>query len=308
MKKISILCIIILVSYYTANACDICGCGVGSYYIGLLPDFKQRFIGLRYQHKTMRSHLGPGGTTSYLTTQETYQTAELWGGWNIGRRFRVLGFVPVNINSRENQGIATSKSGWGDVAAVGYYQLLDKQHTTGKGQLLVQSLWIGGGVKLPTGRYEPAERKENEDAPNNFQLGTASTDFTLNAAYDIRLMDIGINTNVSYKLNTANKYDYRYGNKFTANVLAYYKIRVAGKVSLAPNAGILYETAAKDKEAGKFTVDMSGGYSLLATAGMEATVGKISAGINFQPVISQQLADLRVKAGSRAMVHLTYLF
>lgn len=307
MKKISILCII-LFSNYVSNACDICGCGVGSYYIGLLPDFKRRFIGLRYQHKTMRSHLGPGGTTSYLTTQETYQTAELWGGWNIGRRFRVLGFVPVNINSRENQGITTSKSGWGDVAVVGYYQLLDKQRTTGRGQLLVQSLWIGGSVKLPTGRYEPAERKENEDAPNNFQLGTASTDFTLNAAYDIRLMDIGINTNVSYKLNTANRYDYRYGNKFTANVLAYYKIRVADKVSLAPNAGILYETAAKDKEAGKFTVDMSGGYSLLATAGMEATIGKVSAGVNFQPVISQQLADLRVKAGSRAMVHLTYLF
>lgn len=307
MKKISILCIILL-SSCAASACDICGCGVGSYYIGLLPDFKQRFIGLRYQHKTMRSHLGPGGTTSYLTTQETYQTAELWGGWNIGRRFRVLGFVPVNINSRENQGITTSKSGWGDVAAVGYYQLLDRQHTTGKGQLLVQSLWIGGGVKLPTGRYEPAERKENEDAPNNFQLGTASTDFTLNAAYDVRLMDVGVNTNVSYKLNTANKYEYRYGNKFTANVLMYYKIRVADKVSLAPNAGILYETAAKDKEAGKFTVDMSGGYSLLATVGMETTIGKISAGVNFQPVISQQLAELRVKAGSRAMVHLTYLF
>ncbi|NLU93450.1 transporter [Chitinophaga sp. Ak27] len=307
MKKISILCIILLSSYAT-SACDICGCGVGSYYIGLLPDFKQRFIGLRYQHKTMRSHLGPGGTTSYLTTQETYQTAELWGGWNIGRRFRVLGFVPVNINSRENQGVTTSKSGWGDVAAVGYYQLLDKQHTTGRGQLMVQSLWIGGGVKLPTGRYEPAERKENEEAPNNFQLGTASTDFTLNAAYDVRLMDVGINTNVSYKLNTTNKYDYRYGNKFTANVLAYYKIRIADKVSLAPNAGVLYETAAKDKEGGKFTVDMSGGYSLLATVGMEATIGKISAGVNFQPVISQQLADLRVKAGSRAMVHLTYLF
>lgn len=308
MKKISILCIIILASNYAANACDICGCGVGSYYIGLLPDFKQRFIGLRYQHKTMRSHLAPGGTTSYLTTQETYQTAELWGGWNIGRRFRVLGFVPVNINSRENQGTTTSKSGWGDVAAVGYYQLLDKQHTTGKGQLLVQSLWIGGGVKLPTGGYEPAARKENEDAPNNFQLGTASTDFTLNAAYDVRLMDMGINANVSYKLNTANRYDYRYGNKFTANVLAYCKIRVANKVSLAPNAGILYETAAKDREAGKFTVDMSGGYSLLATVDMEATIGKISAGVNFQPVISQQLADQRVKAGSRAMVHLTYLF
>lgn len=308
MKKILILLICLIAGFGEAYACDICGCGVGSYYIGLLPDFKKKFIGLRYQYKTLRSHLGPGGTTSYLTTNETYQTAELWGGWNIGKRFRVLGFVPVNFNSRENQGATMSRSGIGDIAVVGYYQLMDKQHTTGNGKLLVQSLWIGGGVKVPTGKYEPTEHRENEDTPNNFQLGTASTDFTLNAMYDVRLMDFGVNGNVSYKINTDNKYDYRYGNKFTANLLAYYKIRVAEKVTLTPDAGVLYETAEKDTEAKRYRVDISGGYSLLATVGMEATLGVVSIGGNFQPAISQQLADSRIKAGNRVMVHVTYLF
>lgn len=307
MKKIIILIICLLTGFYEVRACDICGCGVGSYYIGLLPDFKKRFLGLRYQYKTLRSHLGPGGTTSYLTTDETYQTAEIWGGWNIGKRFRVLGFVPVNFNSRENQGATVSKTGIGDIAVIGYYQLLDKQKTVLNSKLLVQSLWIGGGIKAPTGKYEPAERKENEDTPNNFQLGTASMDFTVNAMYDIRLMDAGINTNVSYKMNTNNRYDYRYGNKFSANVLAYYKIRVAEKVTIAPNAGMLYETAAKDEDK-NLTVDISGGYSLMATAGVEATFGTFSAGASFQPVVSQQLADMRVKAGNRGMVHVTYLF
>lgn len=308
MKKILILLICLIAGIRETRACDICGCGVGSYYIGLLPDFKKKFIGVRYQYKTLRSHLGPGGATSYLTTSETYQTAELWGGWNIGKRFRVLGFIPVNFNSRENQGVAMSRAGIGDIAVIGYYQLMDQQHTTGNGKLLVQSLWIGGGVKAPTGKYEPAEHKENEDVPNNFQLGTASTDFTLNAMYDVRLMDFGINANVSYKINTNNKYDYRYGNKFTANLLAYYKIRAAEKVTLAPNAGMLYETAEKDTEAKRFRVDVSGGYSLLATLGLEATMGAVSIGGNFQPAISQQLADSRLKAGNRAMVHVTYLF
>ncbi|MET3877701.1 transporter [Chitinophaga sp. OAE865] len=308
MKKILILLVCLIAGLRETYACDICGCGVGSYYIGLLPDFKKKFIGVRYQYKTLRAHLGPGGTTSYLTTGETYQTAEIWGGWNIGKRFRILGFIPVNFNSRENQGVTMSRSGIGDIALVGYYRLMDQQHTTGNGKLLVQSLWIGGGVKTPTGKYEPAEHKENEDAPNNFQLGTASTDFSLNAMYDIRLMDFGVNANVSYKINTNNKYDYRYGNKFTANLLAYYKIRVAEKVTLAPDAGILYETAEKDTEAKRYRVDVSGGYSLLATVGMEATMGAVSIGGNFQPAISQQLADNRIKAGNRAMVHVTYLF
>lgn len=307
MRKIFLISILLIAGAYDLRACDICGCGVGSYYIGILPDFKKRFVGLRYQYKTLTSHLGPGGSRSYLTTAETYQTAELWGGWNIGRRFRVIGFVPLNFNSRENQGVSMHRSGVGDIAAVGYYQLLDKQQTAGS-KLLVQSLWLGAGIKLPTGRYEPAEHKENEDAPNNFQLGTASTDFTLNAMYDVRLMDVGLNANVSYKINTNNRYDYQYGNKFTANLLAYYKIRLKEKLTIAPNAGMLYETAAKDRETKKYKVDISGGYSLMATIGMEATIGNISAGANFQPAVSQQLADMRIKAGNRAMVHVTYLF
>ncbi len=306
MKKILISITGLLICFYEARACDICGCGVGSYYIGLLPDFSKRFMGFRYQYKTLRSHLGPGGSTSYLTTSETYQTAEVWGGWNIGKHFRVLGFVPLNINSRENQGNTIRKAGLGDVAAVGYYQLLNKRQTIHH-KLLVQSLWIGGGIKVPTGRYEPSEKKENEETPNNFQLGTASTDFTLNAMYDVRLMDAGINTNISYKINTANRYDYRYGNKFTANLLAYYKFRVARQVSIAPNTGLLYETAAKDQDH-RLQVDISGGYTLLATGGLEAAFGTFSAGANFQPVVSQTLAGSHVKAGNRAMVHVTYLF
>ncbi|WP_074241708.1 transporter [Chitinophaga niabensis] len=299
MKKMTLL-LFLLVAGKLAFACDICGCGVGSYYIGLLPDFKQRFAGLRYQYKTMRSHLGPGGSTSYLTTDETYQAAELWGGWNIGKKFRLLGFVPLNFSERSNQGISKSKTGLGDIAVTGYYQVFSKMNT------VAHSLWIGGGVKLPTGKYEPAERKENEDSPNNFQLGTASVDFTLNAMYDIRLMDVGLNTNISYKINTRNKYDYQYGNKFTANLLAYYKLRPLKELSISPNAGLLYETADKDTE--QIKVDVSGGYTLMGTAGVELSFKQYAVGGNFQPVLSQELAGMKVKAGNRAMVHLTYLF
>jgi hypothetical protein len=306
-KKLTFVIILVFASYIT-RACDICGCGVGSYYIGILPDFKKRFAGLRYQYKTLRSHLGPGGTTSYLTTDETYQTAELWGGWNIGKRFRVLGFVPYNFNARENQGQTMHRSGLGDIAVIGYYQVLNTSTSTNSDKLVVQSLWVGAGIKVPTGKYEPTERKENEDAPNNFQLGTASTDFSVHVMYDVRLMDLGMNVNLSYKMNMENKYDYRYGNKFSSNVLFYYKFRLNNNVSIGPNAGVLYETAIKDTEDKKYRIDQSGGYSFMGTVGGEATFNRVSAGVNFQPVISQQLANNQVNAGSRAMVHVTYLF
>lgn len=306
MKKIITLTILL---FTTVNifACDICGCGVGSYYLGILPEFKKRFIGLRYQHKGLTTHISADGSVSYLTSQETYQTAEIWGAFNIGKRFRVMGFVPVNFNERLNQGKTTSKSGMGDIAVLGYYKLLDRQKTI-RDKRFVQSLWVGGGIKLPVGTYDPTDTNITQNTQNTFQLGTGSLDFTLNAMYDVRLQDVGINANVSYKINTTNKYDYLYGNKFTGNMLAYYKLNIKNKLTIAPNAGVLYETAQQDINANKHTVDESGGYSTMGILGVECNVKNIAFGGNFQTPLAQELAGNRVKAKDRFMVHVSFSF
>jgi len=302
MKKI--IFIIILCCPFMVNACDICGCGVGSYYVGILPEFNKHILGLRYQYKTLRTHIGAGGTTTYLTTNETYRTLELWGAWNIGKRFRIMGTIPVNFNERIDQGVKETKTGLGDMSFAGFYQLFNTRHTIKGNNVLIQSLWIGGGVKLPTGKYEPLEN--NGESVNIFQSGTGSVDFTLNAMYDIRLQDFGINSTVSYKMNTKNTYDYRYGNKFSANVQAYYKIKVSDAVRLSPNAGILYETADKDMD-GKYMVDVSGGNVLLAATGLEATVKRTAIGFSWQKPLSQKLANDFVQANNRVMVHVSFL-
>ncbi|RVU02865.1 transporter [Mucilaginibacter limnophilus] len=306
MKKIFLILLLAVLSYPTI-ACDICGCGVGSYYLGILPEYNKRFIGLRYQHKTLMTHLGPFGERTAITSDETYQTAEIWGGWNISKKFRILAFVPYNFNERTAQTGNGTKEGLGDIAVMGYYNLFSTRHTVSN-KLLVQSLWVGAGVKAPTGKYEPSERELSSESPNNFQLGTASTDFTLNAAYDVRLMDLGVNINANYKINTTNKYDYRYGNKLTANALAYYKFRFFKKLTVAPNAGVLYETSQQDTEDNKYTVDVSGGHVLSLIGGLETNFGRFSAGANYQDVASQHLANNRVKAGNRLMVHFSVAF
>ena len=306
MKKIITLTILLFTAV-NIFACDICGCGVGSYYLGILPEFKKRFIGLRYQHKGLTTHISADGSVSYLTSQETYQTAEIWGAFNIGKRFRVMGFVPVNFNERLNQGKTTSKSGMGDIAVLGYYKLLDRQKTI-RDKRFVQSLWVGGGIKLPVGTYDPTDANITQNTQNTFQLGTGSLDFTLNAMYDVRLQDVGINANVSYKINTTNKYDYLYGNKFTGNMLAYYKLNIKNKLTIAPNAGVLYETAQQDINANKHTVDESGGYSTMGILGVECNVKNIAFGGNFQTPLAQELAGNRVKAKDRFMVHVSFSF
>lgn len=308
-KNILLMLLFTAFSGLGAFACDICGCGVGSYYLGILPDFKKRFIGLRYQQKSLLTHLSPDGSRSYLTTDETYRSYELWGAWNMGSKFRVVGFVPLNQVQKINQGVTQHKTGLGDIALVGYYKLFGSQGATeGKTSRFVsQSLWVGGGIKLPTGHYDPNDESNTAGSQNTYQLGTASVDFTLNAMYDLRVQDVGVNVNASYKINSYNRYHYQYGNKLTTNLLGYYKFRVAN-ITIAPNAGAMWETAANDHRNSNSKVDESGGWSVMGTGGIEVNINRIAFGANYQVPVSQSLAAGMVKGGRRGMVHIAFAF
>ncbi|MEH6307178.1 transporter [Olivibacter sp. CPCC 100613] len=311
MRKTLLLVAFIIFGYGSAIACDICGCGVGNYYLGILPDFNKRFIGLRYQYNTLQTHLGPGGLRTPLTADETYQIAEIWGAYNFGKKLRIMAFVPFNFNQRQVRAMDEygEKNGLGDIAVMAYYRIFEGVVTTTNSKLFNHSLWAGVGIKAPTGKYDNSERENvSSDAPNNFQLGTGSTDFTFNLSYDARLMDLGFNLNLLYKLNTTNRYDYRYGNKFTGNALVYYKFLIHQKVRIAPNVGIRYEKAAQDVSYNRFYVSQSGGNLTSAIVGAEMNIGRLSLGANLQIPMTQMLADKRVHAGNRLMTHISYAF
>ncbi len=306
MKKIISTCVM-LITPVIIFACDICGCGVGNNYIGILPEFQKHIIGLRYRTNSMLTHIGVGGSATYLTTQENYRIAELWGGWNITDHLRVMVSLPYSINEKSNQGVKQSKNGVGDINVLGFYQLLNSRKTVLNSKLLVQSLWIGGGIKLATGEYNPADRSTAMPTVNLFQLGTGSYDFNLQAMYDVRLQDAGINITGGYKMNTANEYDYQYGNRFNVNAQIYYKFRTKSMVMIAPNAGVQFETSKKDRD-GIVQVTASGGELYLGTIGLETAFKRFSIGANYQTPLSQDLANGMAKAQDRVMVHIAIGF
>ncbi len=288
-------------------ACDICGCGVSSYYNGILPDFKQRILGFRYRFNSLKTHVGVGGIESYLTTTESYRTTEFWGGWNIGKRFRLMTSIPYSFNERQNQGNITRKEGIGDISIAGYYCVFKQETTVLNSNYFTQSLWVGVGIKLPTGEYNPAEKQGSSQNSNLFQLGTGSVDYMTNLMYDLRLQDAGLNINASYKMNGSNSHNYQYGNKLSTSSQIYYKVRPIHNLSLAPNAGIIYEKADGDFNNG-FNVDISGGKVVLGTIGLEVTYNKISIGGSWQKPLSQNLANGFVKTDNRLMVHISFSF
>ncbi|HMU47504.1 MAG TPA: transporter [Chitinophagaceae bacterium] len=302
MRKIILLFIILTIHPLISGACDICGCGIGNSYLGILPDFRNHIFGLRYRYNSMLTHVGLNGNNTYLTTKEIYNTAEVWGGWNLGTRFRIIGIIPYSYNQRSNQGITNKKNGLGDISLSGFYKLFSSQKTTGKNKLFTQSLWLGGGIKLATGKYNPKDKSSTSENLNLFQLGSGSTDFSISGMYDVRVQNAGLNLSSSYKINTENKYDYQYGNKFNLSAQVYYKFNIKNKVTVAPNAGIQYEKSQKDFDSG-FEVSASGGNLSLTTIGVEVSFKKVAIGANFQTSLSQNLADGIAKANNRMMVH-----
>lgn len=309
IKKIIISSLLIL-SFGSTYACDICGCGVGNYYVGLLPEFNKRFAGVRYQYSSIRTQLDIQGNRTALTSDEKYHSTELWGAWNIGSRWRVMAIIPYSFNEKYNEGsdLLRKKNGLSDIVINANYKLFEGMKTNSKDNLLIHSLWLGAGVKFATGQYDVQEQNNNSGInPNIFQLGTGSTDLIANIIYDIRLQDLGLNLNNSYRFNSRNKDKYRYGNKFSSNLLAYYKISLGENKRLAPNIGLNYETQAKDHTMG-FRVDETGGNILNGIIGLEANINRLSIGANIQNPLKQDLGQGRIEANHKIFTHISFAF
>jgi hypothetical protein len=286
---------------FSASACDICGCGVGNFYLGLLPHFNSKFFGIRYQY--MHYHTQLASDASQFSN-DYYKTVELWSGFNIGKRLQLLAFVPYHINKQYTDDGIKTQSGIGDVSLLLNYNLFQSKTSDAK-NMIHQQLWIGGGLKLPTGKNDV---DVNDPLVNpgdvNSQNGTGSTDLLLNASYDVTINKFGLNTSANYKINTDNKTGYRFGNRFTANTFAYYKLRAMG-LGLAPNIGLMYENAAANN-LNKATVVQTGGNLTSLAGGVEVNFNKIALGVNVQLPVSQNFAEGQTQLKIKGLVHFTF--
>lgn len=288
--------VLLLLSALPTQACEICGCGAGSYYFGILPQFHRHFLSLRYRQVAFHSHI----SSDYLRTKETFHITELWGRWYVHPRVQVMMFLPYGWHERLE--VRTNEhhrlNGMGDAILMGMYRLWDSaQDSTVRSWK--HALYLGGGIKLPTGFYEASGDRYTDPAANpGFQIGTGSWDALLTALYTFRLSRWGISTQWSYKYNTANQSNYQFGHRLTQNTELFY-IWQFRRFGIMPHAGIYSEWIQADLE-NQQVIPNTGGQLHTSTAGIDVFFRqKWQLGFVIQRPIQQNLSAGEVLAGPR---------
>lgn len=284
-------------------ACDLCGCGNGGSFWGIMPQSHKSFIGLRYGQKSYDSHLNSLSSQSH----EDFWKTELWTRVFPFKKVQVLAFIPYNFNRQTiiKTGKQLSMQGIGDISTYVNYNLLNTITDTIPHKFY-HNLLIGGGIKLPTGKYQYDLLSDDEVANPNFQLGTGSTDFMANIVYTLKYKSWGLNYDFSYKINTYNSNEYRFGNRINTNLSALYFIGIGTDITIIPNAGVSYESSSMDEKSSIRNI-RTGGDALLGSFGMESYFKKISVGINYQSPMAQNLANGELRANNRLNIHFTLM-
>lgn len=295
MKKISLLGLLLCgLGFLPAQACDVCGCGVSNYNPFLFPHLSRSYVGLSYLHRVYHTRTDEGTLGT-----EHYNSYLFTGQYKLGQRFQFLALVPIQDNYLHSTEGNRQASGLGDITLLGQFRLWD--HT---GKTLRQTLLVGGGVKLATGRYTPAATDKADD--QNFQLGTGSTDYLLNASYRISYRRWLFGATGSYKYNTANKDNFRFGDVWNAGLLAVYR-KEWKKCSLAPYVQLTQEGQLKDAD-GHVLQSHSGGSVLFAGGGVDLNTKRYAFGLNYQFAADQSLAAGQIQAGPRISARVTVSF
>lgn len=287
---------------YASSACDICGCGAGSSYIGILPKFQKSFVGIRYQFQHFNSNPHAMQSEHYGPSQEYFHATELWGRFVISKKIQLFTFLPFRYNYRIENGKYSQTSGLSDIQAkINFVLYASKNSESIKWKHLLQA---GIGVKLPTGKYNQVQ--DGLMVNQNLQIGTGSFDFPIHAIYTLRNKNIGFNLEATYKLNGKNKMSYQFGNRMNSSFKTLYWVE-RGNTTLLPSLGCNVEWMNKDKQSNELNI-YSGGYTVQASAGLDIYLKKVGFGFNINQPIIQNLGSGYVHSETNISANFIYLF
>lgn len=261
-----------------AFACDVCGCSLGAFSQGIIPDYTSHFIGVRYNLAHFRAEIDHGTIGGFEFSEDKYNRIELVGRYNATEKLKFNFYVPFVINQMKGSEQTTTKSGLGDPMFLVNYKFLKKEV-----ELSQHYLTAGAGIKFPLGK---SDLLENEELLNrNFQPGSGSFDFILTTSYYFRKKKMGYTLESSYKMNTTSNSGYRFGNQFNFSANMNYRLE-RPKLNWLIYGGVYFEQASRHTENESFVFN-TGGYGIYANAGVQFYFSKMRLSTGIQHPIYQ---------------------
>jgi hypothetical protein len=246
MMRAILIALVLAASYANVNS-QACCCNTSSSNYSILPNLDNHIVGIRYSYSSYNataypvmnmvmsgeqmSMMGPG-----QAALQRMNTLEVFGRIKLPYRFNLSIFLPVHIMSESYSGSFQRSAGLGDASALLQFSVFDPHKCTAKP--IKHQLKFGFGVKAPTGQFKmDADGMTSTD----FEMGTGSVDFLMNAVYTLSYKQFGFNVISAYKKDLVNKQQLRYGDKLKEGVNVFYILQPFKGIAVTPNVGINYD-------------------------------------------------------------------
>lgn len=278
------------------DECDACGCSANGGSMGFSSMLNNNFVGVRYVNQSYTTKEGIFYNSPWIS--ENFNTVQVWSRIPISKKIQLSALLPYHNNSRalvtENESI----SGVGDLTVMAMYAV----YQTKSDSTVFSHKWqLGGGIKLPTGKYNVAN---NGTLNPSFQLGTGSWDYLLVSEYVLKRKQVGLNTALSYTFKTENQKQYQFGNQLNYGSTFFYLLDL-DSIKFVPQVGIAGEVYASNKQVQQDVIGTKGDV-LFSKIGLEVGKENLSAGINFMKPINQNLTNGNVIANYRWSININY--
>ncbi|MBY0487126.1 MAG: transporter [Flavobacteriaceae bacterium] len=276
--------------------CDACGCSASGGSMGFSSMLNSNFVGVRYFNQSYKSTDGLYSNSKWYN--ENFNTIQVWARIPVVKNVQVSVLVPYHFHDRATETGKQNISGLGDITLLGMYRLYQTHKDS---TLLVHTLQVGAGVKLPSGKFNEAS---SGNINPSYQVGTGSWDYLLATEYIVKRKQFGLNTMLNYVIKTENQKFYRFGNQFNYAGTFFY-LYEKGKRSIVPQLGFAGEVY-QDNYQHKQKVRNTAGDVFFGKLGIELGKDKISFGANVMLPINQNLTGGRVEANYRWSLNFNY--
>ncbi len=309
-------------------ACDLC-----NIYLNMEPNDLGSSMGFNYRYRlfqnkqtnynTVSSNLKHAiGNTVIADAniqEEIFNSYDLWLNYFFYEKWQLYGNISFTDNYyKEDDSVMVNVAGIGDLTLLAKYIAFNTKATDSSDWKF--RLSIGGGIQVPIGQYNKtyvvspsSSAKGNvvygapyEELDPHMQAGSGSWDVLLVAEGLSRYKNVGISTNITYQVNTANSNQFKFANRLNLNANAFYLAQIK-KFTLAPNLGISYESSPRDEFRGDDYLN-SGGKALFLSSGVKFYFKKFALGATYFKPIRQSLYDNQLNNKLRTTVDLTYYF